>query len=74
MQALIGDPRIFISELIWTVINFFLLMFLLKRFLFIPVIRFMEKRKAGMDAKIKEEQAAETHFSENQEKLKADSC
>ena len=30
-----------LSELIWTIINFFLLMFLLKRFLYTPILRFM---------------------------------
>ena len=39
MSALIGDPRIFVSELIWTVINFVLLMLLLRRFLFRPILQ-----------------------------------
>ena len=49
-----------ISELIWTVINFFLLMFLLNRFLYKPVISFMEKRQARIDAGLQEEQDAKT--------------
>ena len=72
MGALIGDPQIFISELIWTVINFFLLLFLLKRFLFTPVLRFMEARKARIDAKIEEERNAEAKFAENTERLQAE--
>ena len=72
MGALIGDPQIFISELIWTVINFFLLLFLLKRFLFTPVLRFMEARKARIDAKIEEERNAEAKLAENTERLQAE--
>ena len=72
MGALIGDPQIFISELIWTVINFFLLLFLLKRFLFNPVIRFMDARNARIDAKISEERNAEEKYAENKERLQAE--
>ena len=72
MGALIGDPQIFISELIWTVINFFLLLFLLKRFLFNPVLRFMEARKARIDAKVEEERNAEAKFAENRERILAE--
>ena len=72
MGALIGDPQIFISELIWTVINFFLLLFLLKRFLFNPVIRFMDARNARIDAKISEERDAEEKYAENKERLQAE--
>lgn len=39
-----------ISEVIWTVINFFLLYFLLKRFLYEPLVRFMDERQARIDA------------------------
>ena len=34
-----------ISELVLTVISFFLLLFLLKHFLYDPLIRFMDERK-----------------------------
>ena len=61
-----------ISELIWTVINFFLLYFLLKRFLYTPVIRFMDERKARMDAKLREEQDALTRAKENEDRLAAE--
>lgn len=44
-----------ISELIWGVINFVLLYFLLKRFLFKPLLSFMDKRneriRQGLEAK-----------------------
>ena len=39
-----------LSELILTVINFFLLYVLLKRFLYDPLIRFMDERQARIDA------------------------
>lgn len=46
-----------ISELIWGIINFILLYFLLKRFLFKPMLSFMDKRDArireGLEAKEK---------------------
>jgi len=44
-----------ISELIWTIINFFLLYFLLKHFLYGPVLRFLDAR----DARVSEAQAKE---------------
>ena len=58
-----------ISETIWTVINFFLLYFLLKHFLYTPVLRFMEKRQAGIDAKLNVERDAKTQVAENEERL-----
>ena len=58
-----------ISELIWTVINFFLLLFLLNRFMFKPVTSFMENRQARIDAKLKEEQDAKAVIEENDERL-----
>ena len=72
METLIGNPATFVSELVWTVINFFLLFFLLKRFLFTPVIRFTEERKSRMDAKLAVEQDAKARASENDEKLAAE--
>ena len=58
-----------ISELIWTVINFFLLLFLLNRFLYQPVIRFMEDRQARIDGKLAEEQDARSRVTENEQRL-----
>ena len=54
-----------ISELIWTVINFFLLLFLLNRFLYKPVISFMEERQARIDAKLREEEEEKARIEEN---------
>ena len=39
-----------VSEVILTVINFFLLYFLLKRFLYEPLIKFMDERQSRIDA------------------------
>ena len=69
MEALIGNPTTFVSEIIWTVINFFLLLFLLNRFLYKPVLRFMEERKARIDAKLGEEQNARAKADENTERI-----
>ena len=38
-----------ISELLLTVLSFFVLMFLLNKLLFKPVIRFREERQSRMD-------------------------
>ena len=58
-----------ISELIWTVINFFLLLFLLKRFLFDPIGRFMDQRQARIDAGFEAERQAEAELRRNAERL-----
>lgn len=61
-----------LSEMIWTVINFFLLYFLLKHFLYEPVIRFTGERKARMDAKLALETDAKAQIAENEERLLAE--
>ena len=58
-----------ISELIWTIINFFLLYFLLKKFLYTPLIRFMDERKARMDAGSEAMKEAEAQLSEKNAEL-----
>ncbi len=72
MSALIGDPRVFVSELIWTVINFVLLMLLLRRFLFRPVLQILEKRRAGVEEKLRVEQDALKQAEENRGRLEAE--
>ena len=59
------------SELIWTIINFFLMLFLLKHFLYTPVSEFMEKRQAKVDAGRAEERRAEEELNANRERLAA---
>ena len=47
-----------VSELILTGINFFLLLFLLKRFFYTPLVTFMEARQDRIDAGLEQEQVA----------------
>ena len=58
-----------ISELIWTVINFFLLLFLLNRFLYKPVISFMEQRQARIDATRKKSKSTTRKYCRKPKKL-----
>ena len=48
-----------ISELIWTVINFVLLLLLLKHFLYKPICEFMDARQARIDEGLEKERAAQ---------------
>ena len=54
-----------ISELIWTIINFFLLYFLLKHFLYDPVVRFLDAREARVNAAQAKEDAARAEREES---------
>ena len=58
------------SELIWTVINFFLLLFLLKHFLFDPLGKFMDERQARINAGFEAERKANEEIARNAEALK----
>lgn len=64
--------QISVPEFIWTIINFFLLVFLLKTFLYNPVLKFMDKRKADIDKGIAEGKQAELALAENNERLNAE--
>ena len=44
------------SELIWTILGFFALLFLLNQFLYKPIVRFMDERRARIDAGLNEEE------------------
>lgn len=48
-----------VSELILTIISFFLLMFLLKKLLYDPVLRFTEARQERIDAALNEARLAD---------------
>ena len=61
-----------ISELIWTIINFFLLYVLLKRFLFDPVGRLLDERQAKIDAGLDAEKQAQAAVDENCARLEAE--
>lgn len=49
-----------ISELVLTIISFFILMYLLNRFLYTPVLKFMNERRARLDASLAGEQEAQS--------------
>lgn len=57
------------SELVWTIINFFLLFFVLKRFLFNPISRFMDSRQARIDEGHEAEREAAQAAAENEVRL-----
>ena len=58
-----------LSELIWTVINFFLLLFLLNRFLYKPLTGFMAERQARINEGLQKEQDAKACIEKNEERL-----
>lgn len=58
-----------ISETIWTVINFFLLLFVLKKFLFDPILGVMDARQAKIDAGAEAQREAEAALAENAREL-----
>ena len=53
------------SEVIWTILGFFALLFLLNRFLYKPLVRFMDERKARIDAGLNEEAEARAALEED---------
>lgn len=61
--------QISVPEFIWTIISFFLFMFLLNKFLFKPVISFMDERKARIDAGLEEGKKARASMEENEAQL-----
>lgn len=54
-----------VSEVIWTVICFFALLFVLKKFLFDPLIKFMDERDARIAAGLAEGRKAKQQEAEN---------
>lgn len=52
------------SEVIWTVINFFLLLFLLRKFLFKPILDVLDRRQAKIDGRFSEAEAIRGEISE----------
>ena len=61
--------QISVPEFIWTIISFFLFMFLLNKFLFKPVMTLMDERKARIDAGLEEGKKARTALEENEARL-----
>ena len=61
-----------VSELIWTIVNFVLLYFLLKRFLYTPVVRFLDARQARLDEALKKEAEARAAVEESEQRIEED--
>ena len=61
--------QISVPEFIWTIISFFLFMFLLNKFLFKPVMTLMDERKARVDAGLEEGKKARAALKENEAQL-----
>ena len=57
------------SEVIWTILCFFALLFVLDRLLYRPLVRFMDERKARVDAGLNEEAAARAAIEEDERGL-----
>ena len=57
------------SETIWTILCFLALLFLLDRFLYKPLVRFMDARKARIDAGLSEEKEAQAALDEDAVRL-----
>lgn len=58
-----------VSEVIWTIICFFALLFVLKKFLFDPLIRFMDDRKARIEAGLSQAREAKREQEEREAEL-----
>lgn len=58
-----------ISELLLTILSFFILMFLLNKLLFKPVIEFREQRQKRMDDCYEQERIAKEKLSETEKEL-----
>lgn len=54
-----------VSEVIWTIVCFFALLFVLKKFLFDPLVRFMDARQAGIDEGLEKGAEAQRKKEEN---------
>lgn len=54
-----------VSEVIWTIVCFFALLFVLKKFLFDPLLRFMEQRQAAIDQGLERVRDAQRKKDEN---------
>lgn len=58
-----------ISELLLTVLSFFVLMFLLNKLLYQPVIKFREQRQSRMDASFEKERLAKEQQAKLEEEI-----
>lgn len=60
------------SELVLTIISFFLMLYLLNKFLYTPVLKFMRERQARVDASLEKERLAQEDASALEAKINAD--
>lgn len=61
-----------ISELVLTIISFFLLLFLLNKFLYTPVLKFMRERQARIDASNEAARLAQSEADELSSRIDGD--
>ena len=59
-----------VSEVIWTIVCFFALLFVLKKFLFDPLMQFMEQRQAAIDQGLERGRDAQRKKDENDAALR----
>ena len=59
------------SELIWTIINFFLLLFVLKRFLIGPMVKHLDARQARIDQGLEDRRQADEAIRQADEAAEA---
>ena len=64
--------EISIPTLIWTLINFLILLFVVNKFLFKPVIRFMDDRQERINKKLKIKSDADKIFEEDDLRLQGE--
>jgi F-type H+-transporting ATPase subunit b len=57
------------ADFLWTIISFFLFMFLLNKILFKPVLKLMDERKARIDADLENGKQARAALKENEAQL-----
>ncbi len=57
------------ADFLWTIISFFLFMFLLNKILFKPVLKLMDERKARIDADLENGKQARAALKENEVQL-----
>lgn len=60
------------SDLILTILSFFLLLFLLNKFLYQPVLKFTRERQARIDAQLASEHAANEQAAESKRRIEAE--
>lgn len=61
-----------VPEFIWTIVNFFLLMFLLKIFLYNPVLKIMDERAKHIEEGLEEGRRAKQALDENTARFSAE--